>query len=312
MLGSFLMLIGRWSNYCQTDIKAIYKDTRERPQGGYMYKYLLNIHAFDGDGAAASASGEASGDAASAQVGNNGSANNGTNTASNETAESTFDDYVKAHKDEANEWFQKQFKRRHKDYKQLQERSKAADTVLNMLATKYGFEDARDINAITEALQRDDFLYAQRAEENGRSIDEQREWDELERQNREYRAERARQEQQENMQKQVDKWYAESENLKQLFPSFDLEADLQNPEFTNMLRNGNSVQSAFYAIHGEEIAAGAMEYTASKVRQAAAQDFASRGKRPLEASIRGQASAKSVGKDFSNMSLRELRAYART
>lgn len=75
------------------------------------------------------------------------------------------------------------------------------------------------------------------------------------------------------------------------------------------LRNGSSVQSAFYAVHGEDIAASAMEFTANKVRQATVQDFASRGKRPLEASIRGQASAKSVGKDFSSMNLRELRAY---
>ena len=276
-----------------------------------MKKYLFNIHAFDGEGgsAAAGASGEGSGVAAPSTVGNEGS-KVAANTGANVNADKTFDDYVKEHKDEANEWFQKQFNRRHKDYKQLQERSKATDTVLDMLATKYGFEDSRDIAAITEALQKDDFLYAQRAEENGRTIDEQREWDELERQNREYRTERAREEQRQNMQRQMDKWEAESNNLKQIFPSFDIEAELQNPEFANNLRNGMTVQSAFYAVHGEEIATGAMEFTANKVRQAAAQDFATRSKRPLEASAANQATAKSIGKDFSKMSSRELRAFA--
>lgn len=276
--------------------------------------YLFNIHAFDGEGgaAAAGASGESSEAAApNAEVGNNSS--NVTNEADTvPVTEKTFDDYIKEHKDEANEWFQKQFNRRHKDYKQLQEHTKATDSILDMLATKYGLEDINDIDAITEALQKDDFLYAQRAEENGRTIDEQREWDRMDRENRELRAERARQEQQVQMQKQVEKWDAEANNLKQIFPNFDIETELQNPEFAENLKHGLSVQSAFYAVHGEEIAAGAMEYTARNVRQAAAQDFASRNNRPLEASIAGQAAAKTVGKDFSKMSLRELREYARS
>ncbi len=276
-------------------------------------KYLFNIRAFDGEGGAAaatSASGEASGVAAPNTEAENVSSNEEVNATP--VTEKTFDDYIKEHKDEANEWFQKQFNRRHKDYKQLQERSKNTDTILDMLATKYGLEDISDINAISEALQRDDFLYAQRAEENGRTIDEQREWDRMDRENRELRAERARQEQQVNMQRQVEKWDEEANNLKQIFPSFDIETELNNPEFANHLRNGMTVQSAFYAVHGEEIAAGAMEYTARNVRQAAAQDFASRNNRPLEASIAGQAAAKTVGKDFSKMSLSELRAYSRS
>ena len=278
------------------------------------HKYLFNIATFDGEGGSAAAStGAVSGGTSQVAAGDmaqsNGSMEQAVATPTDNTG--TFDDYMKSHKDEAEKWFQDKFNRRHRDYNDLKVRLKATDSVMDMLAVKFGIEDRRDVKAITEALQKDDYLYAQRAEENGRSIEEQREWDELDRENRMFREQQRRVEQQEQMQNQVSEWQREAANLKQIFPNFDLEAELENEEFYNRLLRGDTVASSFYALHGEEIAAGAMQYTAQAVRQATAQEIASKGRRPSENGLSGQAAARVVGKDFSHMTLEELRRYGK-
>lgn len=277
-------------------------------------KFKLNLTAFDGEGgSAAASSGAVSGGTSQVAAESRAQSNDSmeqTDASSTETIE-TFDDYLKKNpkaKDEYDKRIKHIVKQRLSD---LNGRLKATDSVMDMLAVKFGIEDRRDVKAITEALQKDDYLYAQRAEENGRSIEEQREWDELDRENRMFREQQRRAEQQEQMQNQISEWQREAANLKQIFPSFDLEAELENEEFYNRLLRGDTVASTFYALHGEEIAAGAMQYTAQAVRQATAQEIASKGRRPSENGLSGQASARVVGKDFSHMTLEELRRYGK-
>ena len=262
--------------------------------------FKLNLRAFDGEG------GEASG-AISQAAAVTGAQSAGTTTQVDATpndTQPTFEQYMKDHKDEATKWFDDRFNKRHADYTKLQESAKASKGIMEMLATRFGIEDSHDIAAITQALENDDYLYAQRAEENGRSIDEQREWDRMQRENRAYREEQALQEQQQKAQRQFQEWSDQFNNLKQIFPSIDVEAELSNPEFATMLKQGYSVQRAFYAIHGEEIAAGAMKDTAALVRKATAEDLAARGTRPRENGLSSQAAVK-VGKDMANLTKAE-------
>jgi hypothetical protein len=181
---------------------------------------------------------------------------------------------------------------------------------MEMLATKYGIEDSKDIEAITKALEEDDMLYAERAEANGRTIDEQRQWDMLERENRMYREQRHQAERSEQIQRQMDEWDQQSKNLKQLFPTFNLDQELQNPEFEQALRSGLSMERAFYAVHGEEIFSGAMQSTAQEVRQATVQDMAARRGRPKENAMGSQASAH-VSKDVHKLTKQERAEIAR-
>lgn len=277
-----------------------------------MKKYKLVLNAFDGEGAAApSGDGGAMGVNASQDATvNRANGENPTQTdASSETGIS-FEDYMSQHKDEASKWFQERFDKRHKDYKNLQERVKSTDNVLDMLATKFGIEDRTDIAAITQALENDDYLYAERAEANNRTIEEQRTWDQMERENRLFREQQQMMQRQQQMERQMNEWEQQSNNLKQLFPTFDLEVELQNPDFQNALRSGLSMERAYYAIHGAEITSGAMEYTAAKVRQATAEDLATRRNRPAENGLSGQAAAK-VSKDVHKLSKSERAAMAK-
>ena len=280
-----------------------------------MTKFKLNIHAFEGDGGAASGAAGASGDAGQAAAGNGASLiADGNQPDATAAAGTEFDTFISGHQDEAKKWFdtkfQEVFNKRFKDYKSMESRVKAGDQVMQMLATKYGIEDASDIKSITQALKDDDFLYAERAEANGRTIDEQRNWDNLERENREFREAQRQAERREQIDRQMAEWDKQSANLKALFPSFDLDTELRNPDFESALRSGLSMERAFYAVHGDEIVSGAMQTTANAVRSATVQDMAARRSRPRENAIGSQAAAK-VSKDVHKLSKQERAEIAR-
>lgn len=280
-----------------------------------MTKFKLNLHAFEGDGGAASGAAGASGDAGQAAAGNGASLITDGNQPDATAARGTeFDTFISGHQDEAKKWFdtkfQEVFNKRFKDYKSMEGRVKAGDQVMQMLATKYGIEDASDIKSITQALKDDDFLYAERAEANGRTIDEQRNWDNLERENREFREAQRQAERREQIDRQMAEWDKQSANLKALFPSFDLDTELRNPDFESALRSGLSMERAFYAVHGDEIVSGAMQTTANAVRSATVQDMAARRSRPRENAIGSQAAAK-VSKDVHKLSKQERAEIAK-
>lgn len=279
-----------------------------------MTKFKLNLHAFEGDGGAASGAAGASGDAGQVAAGNGASLITDGNQPDATAAGTEFDTFISGHQDEAKKWFdtkfQEVFNKRFKDYKSMEGRVKAGDQVMQMLATKYGIEDASDIKSITQALKDDDFLYAERAEANGRTIDEQRNWDNLERENREFREAQRQAERREQIDRQMAEWDKQSANLKALFPSFDLDTELRNPDFESALRSGLSMERAFYAVHGDEIVSGAMQTTANAVRSATVQDMAARRSRPRENAIGSQAAAK-VSKDVHKLSKQERAEIAR-
>ena len=277
----------------------------------------LNLHLFEGgNGSAAAGAGEGAGANGQAVTGTqaNGlfaSAEGSQGQAAAVDAGTDFETYINSHKEEADKWFSDRFQDTfNKRYAPIKKQLNAQSGIMEMLATKYGIEDVKDVAAITKALEEDDMLYAERAEANGRSIDEQREWDKLERENRIYREQRQQAERSQQIQRQMEEWDRQSANLKQLFPNFNLDVELQNPDFEQALRSGLSMERAFYAVHGEEIFSGAMQDTAQAVRNATVQDLAARSKRPKENAIGSNASAK-VSKDVHKLSKEERAEIAR-
>ena len=285
-----------------------------------MKKFKLNLRLFDGEGgsAAAGSAGEGASQVATGTQANglivNDSQGISQDISQGQVAAvqgTDFENYMNSHKDEADKWFSERFQEKfNKRYAPIRKQLNAANSVMEMLATKYGIEDSKNIEAITKALEEDDMLYAERAEANGRTIDEQRQWDMLERENRMYREQRQQAERSEQIQRQMDEWDQQSKNLKQLFPTFNLDQELQNPEFEQALRSGLSMERAFYAVHGEEIFSGAMQNTAQEVRQATVQDMAARRGRPKENAMGSQASAH-VSKDVHKLTKQERAEIAR-
>lgn len=266
------------------------------------YKYVIN--AFEGEGgtgASAAATSEASGQATTAE----GESNEGTANPES-TSKRSFEDVIKDYKDEYTKDFQKKWDARHKDYMTTKTLNAKQGKLIERLALKYGISDISDLDAIDKAMQADDDLIASRALNNGLTVDQQRYQDDIELENRRYREEQKRKTQTENAQRQYNQWLQESNNLKTLFPNFDLDTELQNETFRQALLAKMPIERAFYAAHGAEIASGAMQYTAQAVRKATEEEQANRTPRPKENGVSRQAAAK-VSTDVHSMT-RQQRA----
>ena len=90
---------------------------------------------------------------------------------------------------------------------------------------------------------------------------------------------------------QVDRiyagWMRQAEQVKQLFPEFDLASEMKNPGFAKLIRAGVDIPTAYQVLHGSEILPAAMEYAARTVEQRMADAMRSGMGRPAENGIHG-------------------------
>jgi hypothetical protein len=97
--------------------------------------------------------------------------------------------------------------------------------------------------------------------------------------------------QEQKIQEHIEKLEQQGENLKKVFPSFDLRAELKNPTFARLTAPGVglSVEDAYYAVHRNEIQAASMQAVAQMTAQKISNAIQSGSRRPDEAGISSQA-----------------------
>ena len=182
---------------------------------------------FDGEGEGA-ATGE-TGQAAAVQTGEMQS-----DAGSMETPEVNPEERVKAfkdmihgdYKDLYNEEVQKIVKSRLKGMDELKQTNAAQQDIIDRLTAKYGVTDLTELG---KAIDNDTALWEHEADEAGMTTEQYMQLQTLQRDNAKLiraEQERFRQAQQ---QQQVQQWMQEAEELRQKYPGFDLEAELQNP-----------------------------------------------------------------------------------
>ena len=68
-----------------------------------------------------------------------------------------------------------------------------------------------------------------------------------------------------------------------MYPGFDLNTELRNKDFFDIMRVPNmSVRTAYEIVHKDEIMPAAMQYTAKRVEENLAKKMAARQSRPAE------------------------------
>lgn len=82
-------------------------------------------------------------------------------------------------------------------------------------------------------------------------------------------------------------WMGQAEQVKQLFPDFNLAEEMKNPSFARLLRAGVDIPTAHQAMHGQEILPAAMAYAARQMERAMADAFRSGCGRPAENGLQG-------------------------
>jgi hypothetical protein len=170
--------------------------------------------------------------------------------------------------------------------------------IVSLLADKYHI-DASDLSKIdtskfTEAIANEDkgdAYYEKRGMELGISAEEARKLEKADNLKKAQEAIKLREKllqqqtiQQQKAQNHFDGIIAQGEKLKEIYPSFDLKTELENPVFIRLTQpdSGISVSQAYRSIHIDEIQAASMQVAAQKAAEKVANSIRSNGSRPVE------------------------------
>ena len=190
--------------------------------------------------------------------------------------------------------------KRLKSSKETVDKYNALTPTLEMLAQKYGV-DIGDIASLNKAIQEDDSYYEEEALEKGISVQQLKEIRKMERENAALKAQMEEAQRQENGKKLYATWMQQAEEAKQIYPSFNIETEMANPKFVDLLRSNIDVRTAYEVLHKDDIIRGAMQFTAQTVESKIAKKIASNGARPAENGMNSQ-SAAVVKSDVSQLS----------
>lgn len=205
------------------------------------------------------------------------------------TTSNTLEDRRKAfqelvngeYKDIYTEETQRIIDRRFREARNLEERAAKQQPVIDMLMQRYKIADG-DLGKLAAAVENDNAYWSEAAEEAGMSVEQYKQFQKLQRENDALlRAQRMRQSQQ-AAQQQLQKWYSEGEQVKAVYPDFDLGAESKNPQFISMLKAGVPVQHAYEVIHMDEIKAGVAQSTARQTEKQVVDGIRAKGNRPAE------------------------------
>ena len=163
---------------------------------------------------------------------------------------------------------------------------------LELLAMKHGLDPANiDYDALTKAVSDDESLYEEKALEMGVSVDTYKRIDKLERDTARQQREQERTLEQQKVDDRFNQIYQQSEEMKKVFPNFELKTELQNPVFARMMAPDMpfTVEQAYYAVHYKDLQKAAMQVTAQVTAKKISNDIQAGNRRPNENGTSGQA-----------------------
>ena len=181
--------------------------------------------------------------------------------------------------------------------------------VLDLLATKYGVK-ADDIEALSKAIEDDETFYEDEALEKGLTVEQVKSIRKMERENAQLRAERDARQTEAQANATLAAWMQEADQLKGIYPSFDLSTELQNAQFRQLLQSNVPVQTAYEVVHKDEIIPAAMHFTAQKVTEKVANSVRAGQRRPAEGAMAGTG-AVSIKSDVSQLTRADREEIAR-
>lgn len=169
-------------------------------------------------------------------------------------------------------------------FKNNQDNEKLVDRyrdATSILYQRYGLEDD-DIEGLEYAISHDEGLFAAEAEAEGLTVQKY-----MEMQRQQAEAERAKSmlaamQQEQEKQQFIAQLEAEAEELKEIFPNFDLAMESENEEFREKINKGYSVRDAFLTAHMGDILNGGFDMARQEEQTRMVQQINQRQSRPPE------------------------------
>ena len=213
------------------------------------------------------------------------------------------------YKEQYTEMFQNAFNRRFKESKGMEASLNAQKPIMDILMQRYNIQDG-DVAKLQNAIEQDNVYWEDAAEEAGLTVEQYKAMKRLERENAELQQMRRRQQADQQAQQKMNQWYAEAEQVKQLYPGFDFQREAANRQFTDLLKANIPVRQAYELVHMEEIKAATAKTAAQTAGQQMAAKIQSKAARPQENGMSSQ-SAVIVKNDVHNLSRAERAEIAR-
>lgn len=193
-------------------------------------------------------------------------------------------------KEQYNARVQDTVQKRLKGSKETVDRYNALAPTLDMLGKKYGV-DANDIEALNKAIAEDDSYYEEEALEKGITVDQLKEIKKMERENAELRRQMEQRQEQEQIEQDIANWMEQAEKAKLIYPNLDLGVELQNPQFIDLMKSGVNLETAYFAIHKDDLVPQAMQFAAQTAQKNVTNKIAANGQRPDENGLHKNSSA---------------------
>lgn len=275
-----------------------------------MPNLLLNLQLFGEEGSA----GE--GDLANPTAEASASEGVATDTAEQPvaTADDEWDTLIKGKfKDQYGKAVNDAVNKRFKNQKDLQGQIDAIDPIIRTLAQQYGIQAEANgsisIQALSDKILNDNALYEKEAFERGMSVEDLKQMKALERENEQLK----RSTQQTQEQREWMEIEQQGEQLKEMYPSFDMDTEMLNPEFGKSLaffKNSglypDPVRRAYELVHRDEIMSGAMQYAVQQTQQKISNSIQSGMSRPQENGSTQSAAGAPTALDPSKLSLQQI------
>lgn len=215
--------------------------------------------------------------------------------------EETWDSLIKGkYKSDYDKAIKKAINNRFKNDRNLQGQIDSIDPIIRTMAERYGVRPNPDgsipIAQLQAAIDNDNSIYEKEAFEKGIPVEQLKHTKQLEREVAQLRNQNAQSERD----RQWNEVVQQAEAAKQVYPNFDLDSEMQNPNFGRLLatmqRSGfpNAVKTVYEIIHKDEIMGGAMAYAVQQTQNKISNSIQSGMTRPAENGI-GQQSTASVG-----------------
>lgn len=217
------------------------------------------------------------------------------NVQQEEAAEESFEDLIKGR-------FKGDFETRVQGILQdrlkgSRERESKINPIIERVAQRYGMDASDmstfDLDALTEAIDSDTSLYEQEALEKGMDVNTLMKVKRLERMEAVQQREAEQRRQQAEIEQHLQSMIQQGDELKKLYPTFDLQAELKNPSFVRLTAPGVGVdvRTAYEVVHRDEMRGAEMQYAAQKSAQRIAASVQANARRPAENGMAGGAAA---------------------
>lgn len=204
---------------------------------------------------------------------------------STDDAEARFNELIKGeYKDIYGQKVAEAVQRRFRGQQDLQNRLELADEFINQLSSMYGVENPNDYESLMDAITEGGSIEEAAAEE-GLTVEQYKHIKQLEAEKAQQEAAENRLEQQRRAEETYNNWLKEAEDLQDLYPSFDLETELNGEtgqKFASLLQQDFSMKDAYEAVHLQEIMQNTAQHAAERTRKTVTDTIAAQGRRPSE------------------------------